>query len=309
MKKCFKLNFISCALLLACLLTFNSCSKEEVVEGRLIQPTLKSLTLSTGFTDNIFPIKADKWTVSYVKDAVSGELLKDAVGNIVKLDGNSETEVGDGWLKMEKTANNELKISLLENFSATPRNFTVGIQSGNQQDEINFRQMRGEDYELVKKEIKEVEGSRKIYVSSEGCSSMTLGNDTGSEKNVEVLSIFKDVKYRSEFLSESYGAFDWISSQDTMIFMDEILIDGTSYWQRTVPYTKGITTESYIKPGNSLKLLVKPFSSVSVRGEFTYLERTCTYVFTVKNKNSGHLFNVKGTWKQKVPLTPHTIVE
>ena len=198
---------------------------------------------------------------------------------------------------------------MLENFNEQSRNFVIGIQSTDRQDEMSFTQSRGEEYELINKEIEEVKGSRKVYVSSEGCSSMVIRNDSGKEKNVETFEIFKDVRYSSEFLSNSYGAFDWNNKKDVSIFMDEILIDGASHWQGKVPYVKNKTFESYLKPGNSQKILLRAHSSLSVRGEFTYLERICNYTFTIKNKNSGHRSNIKGIWKQKVPLTPHTILE
>ncbi|MDR2275424.1 MAG: hypothetical protein LBF27_31245 [Sphingobacterium sp.] len=293
-----------------CLLIFSSCSKEEVApkEG-LIAQDLKNITLNTGFTDNVIPIKADSWAVSYVKDALTGELLKDSMGNALKLKSVGTVEMEAGWLTLEKTASNELKLSLQENFSDRTRNFVIGIQSSDKQEEMSFSQSRGDEYELIKKEIEEIAGSRKIYVSSEGCSSLTVRNDSDQEKNVETLEIFKDVKYSSEFSSNSYGAFDWIGKKDAAIFMDEVLIDDVSHWQGKVPYVKGKTFEDYIKPGNSQTISLKPHRSLSIRGEFTYLERNCNYTFTIKNKNSGHRFNVKGTWKQKVPLISHTIIE
>lgn len=293
-----------------CSLIFSSCSKEDVApkEG-LITQDLKNISLNTGFTDQVIPIKADRWAVSYVKDALTGELLKDSMGNALKLESAGTVKMDAGWLTLEKTASNELQLSLQENFSERPRNFVIGIQSSDKQDEMSFSQSRGDEYELIKKEIEEIEGSRKIYVSSEGCGSLIVRNDSDQEKNVETLEIFKDVKYSSEFSSNSYGAFDWIDKKDATIFMDELIIDDASHWQGKVPYVKGKTFENYIKPGNSQTIALKPHRSLSIRGEFTYLERNCNYTFTIKNKNSGHRFNVKGTWKQKVPLISHTIIE
>lgn len=293
-----------------CSLIFSSCSKEEVApkEG-LIAHDLKNISLNTGFADHVIPIKADRWAVSYVKDALTGELLKDSMGNALKLESAGTVKMEAGWLTLEKTASNELQLSLQENFSERPRNFVIGIQSSDKQDEMSFSQSRGDEYELIKKEIEEIAGSRKIYVSSEGCSSLIVRNDSDQEKNVETLEIFKDVKYSSEFSSNSYGAFDWIDKKDETIFMDELIIDDASHWQGKVPYVKGKTFENYIKPGNSQTIALKPHRSLSIRGEFTYLERNCNYTFTIKNKNSGHRFNVKGTWKQKVPLISHTIIE
>lgn len=311
MKKSAKpISIFSLLALSFCLLIFGSCSKEDVApkEG-LVAQDLKNITLNTGFTDHLIPIKADKWAVSYVKDALTGEILKDSMGNALKLESAGTVEMEAGWLTLEKTDRNELKLTLQENFSDRPRNFVIGIQSSDRQDEMSFSQSRGDEYELIKKEIDEIEGSRKIYVSSEGCSFLTVRNDTDQEKNVETHEIFRDVKYSSEFSSNSYGAFDWVDQKGATIFMDDVLIDGFSHWQGKVTYVKGKTFENYIKPGNSQTVLLKPHRSLSVRGEFTYLERSCNYNFTIKNKNSGHRFTVRGTWKQKIPLTSHTIIE
>ena len=293
-----------------CLYLFVSCSKDEIVSREeLIPQNLKNINLNTGFTDNVVAIKSDNWTVSYVKDALTGEALKDSNGDELKLESVGSVKLKEEWLTLEKTTGNELKLTLLENFSDRVRNFVIGIQSGDRRDEMHFIQSRGDEYELIKKEIEEIKGSRRVYVSSEGCSSMIIRNDSDQEKNVETSEIFKDVRSRSEFLSNSYGAFDWINKKDSNIFMDEILIDGTSHWQGKVAYIKGETFENYLKPGNSLKILLRAHSSTAVRGEFTYLDRTCNYIFTIKNKNSGNQFLVKGTWKQKVPLESHTILE
>ena len=293
-----------------CLLILISCSKEGFhSKGGLIDPDFKAVNLETGINRNVIPIKADLWYVSYVKDALTGEMLRDSTGKKLKLEHTGTIEVDDGWLRLEKTANNELRLTLLENFSEQPRNFVIGILSADKQDEINFIQTRAEGYELVKKEIEEVKGSRKIYVSAEGCTAMTLKNSSNQERKVDITSIFKDVKYSSEFISESYGAFDWLKKADSSLFMDELMINGDVRWQGKVLYTKGKTFENYIKTGDKQELLLRPYAHIAVRGEFKYLERTCNYIFTIKNKRSGHEFKVKGIWKQKVPLTPHTIME
>ncbi|WP_343555513.1 hypothetical protein [Sphingobacterium sp.] len=292
------------------LFVFISCSKEGLnSRGGLIDPDYKTVTLKTGIIGNIIPIKADLWYVSYVKDALTGEMLRDATGKKLKLEHTGSVEVEDGWLQLEKTANNKLRLTLLENFSDQPRNFVIGILSADKQDEVNFIQTRAERYELVKKEITEVKGSRKIYVSAEGCTAMTLTNSSNQERKADITAIFKDVKYSSEFISENYGAFEWLKTADSSLFMDELLINGAVRWQGKVPYTKGKTFENYIKSGDKQELLLKPYAHIVVRGEFKYLERTCNYIFTIKNRGSGHEFTIKGIWKQKVPLTPHTIME
>lgn len=159
----------------------------------------------------------------------------------------------------------------------------------------------------MKKEIKEIPGSRKEYTTSEGMHAITLTNNSSTAKNMETSDVYKDVHYMSEFSSEDYGAFEWVKGQDSLISMGEFVREGATYWAEKVPYKKGQTLEPYIKKaGRGESVLVKPYSSIKVRGEMVYLERECMYTFTVKNLSSGSRFDISGTWKQKIPVSPHT---
>jgi hypothetical protein len=305
-----RIVFLPYLVWLFCLFVLISCSKEGLnSQGGLIDPGFKAVTLQSGIKGNVIPVKADLWYVSYVKDAVTGEMLRDSTGKKLKLERTGSIGVEGGWLQLEKTKNNELKLTLLENFADQPRKFSIGILSADKMDEVMFIQTRADGYELVKKEIEEVKGSRKIYVSAEGCTGMTLVNSSNRERKVDITAIFKDVKYSSEFISDSYGAFGWLNKADSTIFMDELMVNGGVHWQGKVPYSKSKTFENYIKAGDKQELLLKPYAQITARGKFKYLERTCNYIFTIKNKTSGHEFQVKGAWKQKVPLTPLTILE
>lgn len=288
----------------------SSCKKDDLQsKTQLFNPDYKNLQLNSGFTDNGIPIDADEWTVEYVKDAVSGETLKDNKGKPLTLSTLGGVESEEGWLKLEKrNDDNALTISLKENFSANPRKFSIGILADGKRDELSFTQTRGEAYAIVKKEIEEIPGSRKEYTSDEGIPSITLSNNSSTAKNMETSVIFKDVFYESEFISEDDGAFEWLNAQDTLIFMDEVVKEGKMYWADQVPYKKGRSLTPYVKEGGSKALLlVQPYSNVNIRGEMLYLERECLYTFTIKNLSSGHTFETSGTWKQKIPLTPHTI--
>ncbi|MDM1294451.1 hypothetical protein HX021_09120 [Sphingobacterium sp. N143] len=310
MQKLLKLSSIfSIVILSLSMLTVTSCAKFALDNEGLIDPSLKNLTLHTGFTDNIIPIHADIWTVSYVREATTGEILRDSTGKALKLENIGAVQLDKGWLKMEKTNKNELKLTLLENFNSRPRNFVIGILSADKKEEISFTQNRGEGYELLKKEVEEVKGSRKITVSAEGCGSMELRNNSNREKKVDITSIFKDVKSSSLFASSDYGAFDWVNQQDSLVSMDELLVDGVVHWRGRVPYIADRTFEEYIKPGSKEELLLKPHTTIRVRGQVKYLERTCRYTFTIKNKTSGNRFEVQGIWKQKIPLSTCTVLE
>lgn len=293
------------------MVTSSSCNKEDLQPKiELFNSDFKDIQLNSGFINSI-PIKAEDWSVEYVKDAISGEMLQDKAGNPMVLSALGSVELLNGWLRLEKNEEKDLlAISLKENFSANPRKFLIGILADGQRDELSFTQTRGEGYAIVKKEIIEVLGSRKEYSSDEGVHIITLSNNSSIAKNMETTVIFKDVHYMSEFSSEDYGAFDWVDSKDTLIFMDEVLRENAIYWAGKVPYKEGQSLESYInKGGTKEELLVQPYTNIKVRGEMLYLERESLYTFTIKNLSSGNTFDVSGTWKQKIPLVPTTIFE
>jgi hypothetical protein len=291
------------------IVSMSSCKKDDSqVKTELFEPSYKDLQFSGGFLDNGIPIKAADWAVEYVKDAVSGEMLQDKAGKPMALDTFGSVELLTGWLKLEKKqADDVLSISLKENFSASPRKFLIGILADGKRDELSFTQIRGEAYEIVEKEIKEIPGSRKEYTTDEGLHAITLTNNSSTAKIIETSDVYKDVHYMSEFTSEDYGAFEWVKGQDPLISMNEVVREGATYWAEKVPYKKGQSLEPYIrKAGRGESVLVQPYTSIKVRGEVTYLERECLYTFTVKNLTSGSRFDISGTWKQKIPLSPHT---
>lgn len=301
------LSVIFTALLI---ISMSSCKKDELEDKiELFNHEYKDLQLRTGFVDNGIPINAENWSVEYVKDAVSGEILKDKAGNPMALNTFGSVELLAGWLKLEKKEDNDLlNISLKENLSTNPRKFLIGILADGKRDELSFTQTRGEGYAIANKEIIEVPGSRKEYTSDEGCHAITVTNNSSIAKNMDITDIFKDVKYMSEFRSEDNAAFNWVNSQDTLIFMDEVLRDDVIYWSGQVPYKKGQSFEPYIKTGSKQGLLVQPYTSTKVRGEMVYLERECLYTFTIKNLSSGNKFEISGTWNQKIPLSSITII-
>lgn len=302
-------KLLSAIFIASLIVSISSCKKDDSqAKTELFEPSYKDLELSGGFVDNSISIKAADWSVEYVKDAVSGAMLQDKAGKPMALNAWGSVELSTGWLKLEKKqAEDVLSISLKENFTASPRKFLIGILADGKRDELSFTQNRGEAYEIVKKEIIEVPGSRKEYTSDEGIHAITLSNNTATAKNMVTSVMFKDVHYMSEFSSDDYGAFDWVDAQDSLIFMDEVLREGAINWSGRVPYKKGQSLEPYVKEGGSREsVLVQPYTSIKVRGEVVYLERECLYTFTVKNLSSGSTFDISGTWKQKIPLSPHT---
>jgi len=290
------------------LVSMTSCDKDDLGDKtELIGSDYKNMELKSGFSDNGIAIHAKQWSVIYVKDAATGELLKDTTGKQIMLDAVGRVEVLGSWLKLEKKEDdNLLTISLKENLNTNSRRLLIGILADGNQDEISFVQSRGDGYEIVKKEIIEIPGSRREYTSDEGCYPITLSNNSGVAKYMETSAIYKDINYVSEFTSSDLDAFKWVNSADSLIFMGEILKEGMVYWSKQVPYKQGLSLEPYIKLSDKAQLLVQPHSNVQLRGEVEYLERECHYTFTIKNQSSGHQFDISGTWKQKVPLSTIT---
>lgn len=276
----------------------------------LFSADYKDLHLNSGFKNNNISINGADWSVEYVKDAISGEVFLDQGGQPVVLKALGSIELQNGWLKLErKQANDQLTLSLKENLSASPRKFLIGILSDGNRDQLLITQTRGQGYEIVKKEITEVSGSRKEYTNDEGLHAITVTNSAWVSKYMDISDIYKDVKYMSEFTSEDGDAFKWANTEDTSIFMGEITKDGQVYWSQNVLYKKGQSFESYVKTGGSkIEMLVQANTSIKARGKITYLSRESHYTFTIKNLSSGNTFDVSGIWKQKVPISTSTEV-
>lgn len=295
--------FVTSSLFVLLLTSFVSCSKEEV-KLSLIDPRFQELVIHTGFTDNVIEIQSDGWSVAYVKDGISGELLKDIEGKPIRIEDARTVQLQGGWLELEKTVDHKLRITLAENFSSDPREFSIGLESGNKNEEMRFVQTRGERYEIIDTEVSEIEGSRKVYLSEEG--TVLFENNSYEETFMDLSDIFKDVTYTSELLSEDYGTFDWINNPDSMVFLDDIQLDGAIVWSQGVPFKEGVSTSEYI---NRHSTNLAPFSSLLVKGEMKYIERTSEFTLTLKNVSSGNQFKVSGIWNQKVPITPHFIFD
>lgn len=299
-------QFFILPLLLVLLL---GCKKEKSQSKiKLFNDDVKDQHLNSGFKNNTISINGSDWSVEYVKDAVSGEMFLDRAGESVALKSLGSVEVQNGWLKLErKQANDQLTLSLKENLGSNPRKFLIGIFSDGNRDELSFTQTRGPGYVIVSKEITEVPGSRKEYITDEGLHAVTVTNSALVAKYIDISVIFKDVQHMSEFTSEDDDAFSWVNSPDTSVFMEDIKKDGQIYWSRNVLYKKGQSLEPYVKIGvDKIEMLVNANTSLKVRGKITYLTRESHYTFTIKNSSSGNTFEVSGTWKQRVPISTTT---
>src|SRR5690606_7306547 len=97
----------------------SSCNKDSIQpKTELFDADFRNIELNTGVTDNGIPIKADSWSVQYVKDGVSGVILESNEGTPIVLEGFGSVELSSGWLKLEKKEeDNLLTINLKENLT------------------------------------------------------------------------------------------------------------------------------------------------------------------------------------------------
>lgn len=133
-------KLLSATFIASLMVSLSSCKKDDSqARAELFEPSYKDLQFSGGFVDNGIPIKAADWSVEYVKDAVSGEMLQDKTGIPMALNALGSVELLTGWLKLEKKqADDVLSISLKENFSASPRKFLIGILADGKRDELSL---------------------------------------------------------------------------------------------------------------------------------------------------------------------------
>lgn len=294
------------SILIASLFWFASCDKNEGVN--LVTPGYKTVEISCG-GDFEIPLLTFNWQIESVLDVSSDKNMIDKNGNQLTLNGIGKVEAANGWLVLSHHNNGRLNINLKENFNKSQeRKFIICIKEDKQRDYITVVQQSGSEYKLVKTEYKEIEAERKIYVSDEYCTDITLNNPTSEEVWEPTGGVFKDVVETSLFESDDYGAFEWLSEEDSRVPTPELIIDNAIAWNNRCYYTLGVTRTSYIKdiPGGS-KVLMPPYSTYYLKGEITYCKRVCNYIFTIENVGTGTQFVINGIWTQIVPISSHII--
>lgn len=304
MKIFFKHYFYFAVIAVTGVFLLGSCTKDENdFAVKLIDSSLKEIIINSGFSDEIIPIHSDDWSISYVKDTKSGELFKNSQGESLKLEDQGTVLLEGGWLTMAKTEDDELRITLLENFSDIARDFKIGILSGENREEIHFVQSRGDEYEIVGKVIEEIDGSRNIYRSDEGCTTIRLVNHSAQPMNMDVTEIYKGVQYMSDFSSDDYEAFGWVNNANSLVYMDDLKLDDHYFMLPPFEYKNGPSYVSFLDVNHSKEaFLIAPHTTKTVSGMIEYLERTCRYALTIRNKSSGNQFEITGLLKQKIPI-------
>lgn len=283
-----------------------SCSKNDAVT--LVDPLYKDLQLSCG-ADFEIPMLTANWNIESVQYLPSGETMPDKDGNPLALAGHGTAEAANGWLVLVRNSNDTFILNLKENFDkSNERKFIICINDAGRRDYITVVQQAAPSYELVKYEFTEINEQRNIYTSNAECTPVILNNNKAEAVWKPTGTIFEKVAERSDFESDSYGAFSWMPDGGIEIKVPELIIDNNICWNNRCIYKKGTTTVPFIKDiPNGNKILVPPYETIYLSGEVTYCKRICNYTFTIRNTASGTQFTISGIWTQIIPISSNTI--
>lgn len=286
------------ALTILLMLTLGSCGKDDV---ELVNPEYKNLSFSSAL-DYEIPVLASDWSVESVRDLSSELSITDEQNNPLTLDGFGKVEAANKWLALERKEDAKLIVHLRENFAETKRSIVICINNNGNRDYITIEQSRGKSYRLVEKSFQEIEELREIYVSDDGCYPKISTNYSSEPVWEPVSSIFSDVVYTTEFKSDDYGAFDWISpGEELEIALPDILIDGMLRANKSCIYKPGVSTRP--NSPNKNEILIPAHATLYLSGKVEYCKRHFNYVFTIENENSGLRFDIKGTCMQISPIS------
>lgn len=294
-------NWSTIALLAMSSLWLVSCGNDDV---DLVDPGLKTLELISG-CDSEIPVLSRNWSIESVKDMETGQYFLDKDDNPLALDGNGKVEALNGWLAISRDDDNKFVVSLKENFDKSHvRKISICINEAGKRDYVTITQRAGSEYKLVKAEYEEIE--REVYKSDKECTKLTLKNESSEEYFQSVKGVFKNVLERSTFESEDYGAFKWIPEEGVDARTPDLKMDGYIIRTNSCTYQRG-TTANFYYTGDG-KILIRPYSTLYVKGEVTYCKRVCNYIFTIQNEVTGFEFEVKGVWTHVTPFVTTTIL-
>src|SRR5690606_10574418 len=104
-------------------------------------------------------------------------LLLDKNGKPMQLIDNQQTEHDGNLINLQRTNDGQgLSLSLQENFSDNPRILLIGLAENGHRDVIRITQHRAKVYKIVNQQFSEIEGTQKVYITSEDCLPLTLSN-------------------------------------------------------------------------------------------------------------------------------------
>lgn len=289
-------TIIYSALTILLVLAFSSCGKDDI---ELVSPEYKNIHVSSSGALEI-PVLASDWNIESVR--ASGVSMIDEKDNPLALNGFGKVEAANKWFALERKEDTKFTVYLKENFDDTKREIVICINNNGDKDYVAIEQSRGKSYSLVKKDLQEIEELREIYVSDDGCHPFTFTNHSPNSIWQPESPVFSDVVYTSEFKSDDYGAFDWLSpDEDLEIALPDIIIDGMQRANKTCVYKSGIST-SPNDPYQS-KTLIPAYAKIYFSGKVQYCKRYFNYVFTIENETTGSRFDIKGTCMQISPIS------
>lgn len=289
-------TIIYSALTILLMLAFSSCGKDDV---ELVSPEYKNIHVSSSGALEI-PVLASDWSIESVR--ASGVSMIDEKDNPLALNGFGKVEAANKWFALERKEDTKFIVHLKENFDETKRDIVICINNNGDKDYVAIEQSRGESYSLVAKSFQEIEELREVYVSDDGCHSQISTNYSSEPAWEPVSSVFSDVVYTTEFQSEDYGAFDWLSpGEELEIILPDILIDGMLRANKSCIYKPGVSTRP--NSPNKNEILIPAHATLYLSGKVEYCKRHFNYVFTIENENSGLRFDIKGTCMQISPIS------
>lgn len=282
------------------LLTLTSCGKDDI---ELVSPEYKNINVSSSGVLEI-PVLTSDWSIESVRSL--GVSMIDEKNNPLALEGFGKIEAANKWFALERKEDTKFTVYLKENFGDTMRDIVICINNNGDRDYVTIEQSRGESYRLVEKSFQEIEALREVYMSDNGCHRQVFTNYSSEPIWLPTNSVFSDVVYTTEFESDDYGAFDWVSpGEELEIILPDILIDGMLRANKSCIYKPGVSTRP--NTPNENKLLIPAHTTLYLSGEVEYCKRHFNYVFTIENEKSGLRFDIKGTCLQISPIVESLI--
>jgi len=286
-------------------LCLSSCEKEPDYKKAIVDEGQEEIQINTGFTDKEVHVGSDSWKVVYVKNINPTQYLLDIRQQLMKLSDFGRVDCSKGFISLEKKATDPTKlyISMTENFREEPRRILIGIEFENSVKQIEITQNTAGDYEMTDKIV--VETPNSLQIKTQRLSSKTVDNkaSTAITMTTPIKEFFKEASSSSEFTSDVVVTYDWVPGPDSLISMLPLMYQGVKYWDEKVKFKKWTVKTPYLANANtSVNKVIAPYSKLTVYGEVTYASRECTFQITIKNKTTGFVTDLRGKWKQTVPI-------
>lgn len=293
-------------LIIFIVLCLSSCEKDPDYTNVIVDKGLQEIQFNTGFKDQEIQLESESWKVEYVRTINPSQVLLDVRQQLMALGNVGRVDCSKGFISLEKKAADPTKlyVSMTENFSEEPRRILIGIKDENTVRQIEITQSTAANYEVTEKIVEETPNTLQVNTIRLAAKTITNNTSNSITLNTPIQEYFVNVNNTSEFTSPIIGTFDYIPAPDSLISMIPLVYQGVKYWDEKVKFKKWTTTTPYlVANGKSpVNKVVAPNSKLTVFGEVTYASRACTFDITVKNKTTGFITNVKGNWKQNIPI-------